>query len=158
MDDKNEAIDNMLKSLQRILNKQMRIEDLHVHFGEGVEATPKEIHTIEAIGKYENLNVKEVAEHFGVTKSAASQIISKLENKGFVNKEFAENSNREYELSLTDSGWKAFHAHEKTHGKHLADLAGKLDSFTISQITIATVLLDVVEDVMEQRLSTLPGT
>ena len=152
METKEDLIRALVYKLARIINKRSRIEALRIRFDDGAEFTPREIHTIEAIGKHENINVKELGDRFGVTKSAASQLVSKLERRGFVVKKHAAHSNKELRLSLTDSGWRAFHAHKRHHKMHMADMVAKLETFSLSQIATTSVLLETIEDVMDSRL------
>jgi DNA-binding MarR family transcriptional regulator len=155
METKEELIAAMTRKLLRIINKHARIEELRIRFDEGVELTPKEIHTIQAVGEQKQINISDLATYFGVTKSAASQIVAKLAEKGFVDKRPAAHSNKEIQLSLTDMGWRAFSAHERIHGKHMADLVSRLNTFSLSQIATTTVLLEVIEAVIDDRLGQL---
>ncbi|HAY23133.1 MarR family winged helix-turn-helix transcriptional regulator [Desulfobacca acetoxidans] len=155
MDTKAEYIADMGRKLMRILNKRARLEALRIRFDDGVELNPREIHTIQAIGEHRPINVTELAAYFGVTKSAASQIVSKLAEKGFVEKQHTANNNKELDLSLTELGWRAFQAHERFHGKHFAELVNRLGAFSLAQIATASVILDVIEDIVEERLDLL---
>jgi DNA-binding MarR family transcriptional regulator len=155
METKEDLIVSMTHKLMRVFNKRSRIEELRIRFGEGVELTPKEIHTVQAIGENKQINVTNLADHFGVTKSAASQIVAKLAEKGFVQKRHPAHSNKELELSLTELGWRAFQAHERFHGKHFAELVNRLSAFSLAQIATTSVVLDVIENIMEERLDLL---
>lgn len=152
METKEDFIKAITRRLQRIFNKHARMEDHSIRFAEGVEMTPKEIHTIQAIGEQKETNVTGLATYFGITKSATSQMITRLTEKGFVEKEFAAHSNKELLLSLTELGWKAFQAHERLHGKHMEDLVSRLGAFTLSQLGSASALLEVIESVLDDRL------
>ncbi len=153
METKEDLIRAITRQLLRVLNKYSRIEELPVPVDKGVEITTKEIHTIQAIGENEHISITGVADHFGVTKSAASQIVRKLADKGFVKKEYAAYSNKELQLSLTKLGWLAFHAHEQFHGKDMARIMECLSAFSLSHIATLSVLLDVIENVMNERLA-----
>ena len=155
METKQDLIKTISWKLLRVLNKHSHIEELPIRFDEDLEATPREIHTIQAIGEHEQINITGVAAHFGVTKGAASQMIAKLEDRGFLQKERVDHSNKELRLSLTKLGWRAFHAHERFHEKHMADLVDRLSAFSLSQIATITVLLDIIESVVDERLSQL---
>jgi DNA-binding MarR family transcriptional regulator len=87
-----------------------------------------------------------------VTKSAASQLISKLVQKGLVTKEQSAHSGKELQLTLTELGWQAYELHEEHHGKNIGEIAKRLDAFTITQITTSSQILDVIEDVLDERL------
>jgi DNA-binding MarR family transcriptional regulator len=139
--------------LVRLLNKRSRIEERPIRYDADVELSPREIHTIQAIGEQEEINVSDVAAYFGVSKSAASQMVRKLVDKGFVEKAHAAHSNREFRLSLTKSGRRAFRAHERLHGRLVADLTDRLGAFSLSQIATASVMMDVMESVLDGYLS-----
>jgi len=153
MENKLDLIKSISHQLMRIIKKQGRIEEIPIRLDEGVEVTPTESHTIQAIGEHQSINVTDLAAYFGVTKSAASQIVAKLAQKGYVEKTVSEFSGKELRLQLTALGWRAFEAHEKCHGRHLADIIHRLGSFSLSQIATASVLLGVIEDVIDERLS-----
>lgn len=152
MESKIDLVKSISHQLLRVIKKQGRIEEIPIRLDEGVAVTPTESHIIQAIGENKSINVTELAVYFGVTKSAASQIVAKLAKRGFVEKTMSDHSGKELRLTLTNLGWRAFEAHEKCHGRHMADIVSRLGSFSLSQIATATVLLDVIEEVMDDRL------
>jgi DNA-binding MarR family transcriptional regulator len=153
METKEDLIKTTIHDLLRIAKMYSRIEQMPVPIEEGMEVTTREAHTIQAIGKNEPMSVTQLASYFGITKSAASQMVSKLTKRSFLLKKQAAHSNKEFELSLTPLGWKAFRAHEQFHGKDLADLVERLSAFSLSQIATLSVLLEALGSVMDQRLS-----
>jgi DNA-binding MarR family transcriptional regulator len=155
MESKEEIVGKMSRELFRILNKHARLEAMPVSFDEGIKASHRELHAIQAIGENKKINITDLGTYFGVTKSAASQMAAKLVKKGFVQKEHSAHSNKELQLTLTDLGWRAFRLHEKFHGDHMADIVERLSVFSLSQIETASVLLDVLESVVDERLSML---
>ena len=152
MNDKEEMIESISRQLMRIINKHGRIEKIPVRLAEGFELTPTEGHSIQAIGDFGSINVTELGVHFGVTKSAASQIVSKLSKKGYVEKKSSEHDSKELRLQLTLQGEYAYRAVKNCRGRHFDDIVNRLGSFSLSQVATATVLLDVIEDVMDERL------
>ena len=152
MESKETLIRAVTHQLWRILNKHSRVEEHPFRFEQEIVLTPKEIHTVQAIGEREPINLTEVATHFGVTKSAASQMVAKLTEKGFVQKEFAAHSNKEYGLSLTKLGWKAFDAHSRVHGKHWESLLKRLSRFSNAQIEITSGVLTAIEKTVDEHL------
>ncbi|BBO81817.1 MarR family transcriptional regulator [Desulfosarcina ovata subsp. sediminis] len=153
METKKDLIASTIRELLRITHLYARIEAMPIPVSEEVMVSTREAHTIQSIGERENISVTQVADHFGITKSAASQMIAKLEKRGFLIKKPAAHSNKEFELSLTELGWCAFHAHEHFHGKDFAKLVDSLSAFPISQIATLSVLLETLGGVMQQRLS-----
>lgn len=98
--------------LLRISQLYARVEEAPIPVEEGLSLTTREVHYVMVIGKGEPVNVTNIADLFGISKSASSQMVIKLENKGLINKKLSPHSSKEYELSLTSSGRKAFNARE----------------------------------------------
>ena len=153
METKEELIKSTIRELLRIAKRYSRIENLPIPVDEGVEVTTAEAHTIQAIGQGKETRVLDVANCFGITKSAASQMVAKLIRKGFLDKRQSPHNNKEFFLSLTELGWKAFRAHERFHGKDMAELVNRLSGFSLSQIATISVLLEAIGSVMDERLS-----
>ena len=156
MKNKDTAIKTLSFRLMRIINKHLAIEQLPIRFAEQVVFTPREIHTIQAVGEHKQINVKELGDYFGITKSAASQMAAKLADKGFIKKENPADNNKELQLSLTETGWAAFRAHERFHGKHMKNLTERLNSaFSVREITKAAAMLELIEELVDERMSEL---
>jgi DNA-binding MarR family transcriptional regulator len=153
METKEDLIKATIRKLLRIAKMYSRIEELPIPVDEGLEVTTREAHTIQAVGENEPMSVTQVASNFGITKSAASQMVAKLTKRGFLTKKQAVHSNKEFELSLTQLGWQAFRAHEQFHGRDMAGLVDRLSAFSLSQIATLSVLLEALGSVMDQRLS-----
>jgi len=141
----------------RIINKHSRIEETPIKLGKNTGLTAKEIHCINAIGQQEGINIKGIGDMLGVTKSAASQMIGRLEKKGFARKEKGPDNDKEILAYLTDLGWKAFDAHKEFHERHLATLADRLNEFPDTQLAVAAAILSVVETVVDERMYELFG-
>jgi DNA-binding MarR family transcriptional regulator len=77
METKEDLIRAISKRLRSIIDKHLLMEEHPVRFDEDLLSSPKELHTIQAIGEREGINVTALASHFGVTKSAASQMAAK---------------------------------------------------------------------------------
>jgi len=152
METKNEFVEALTWKIHRILNKFNRLEKTTIRFGQGGEVTHKEIHFVQAIGSRDRMNVTDLGAYFGITKSAASQMASKLAAKGLVEKGGSAHSAKEVQLSLTELGRRACRMHEEYHGKNVAEIVNRLNSFSLDQVATASVLLDVIEGVMNERL------
>lgn len=139
--------------LRGIINKHAGVEELPIRFGDGVELTPREIHVIQAIGDHKLINVRDLAGHFCVTKSAASQMVSKLVKRKLVRKRQAPHSNKELQLDLTDQGLKAHRVHEKMHADHKSELEKELAGFSEADLQTTASVLKIIESVLERRLS-----
>lgn len=77
-----------------------------------------EIHIIDTVGRNHGEHLSEIARRFGVTKGAASQLIKKLEKKGYVYKELDDTNQTRMKVLLTDKGREAFDKHIEFHAIH----------------------------------------
>ncbi|WP_235606818.1 MarR family winged helix-turn-helix transcriptional regulator [Syntrophotalea acetylenivorans] len=139
--------------LQKVARKLARIEGLPVVVGEGVEISTREAHTIQAIGEQGPLCVKDLATCFGVSKSAASQMVSKLARKGFIVKQPSAHSNKEIELSLTAMGWQACRAHEQSHGRDMARIVEAMEKLSPGEMKTLKKLLEIFSEIADERLN-----
>lgn len=152
METKEELIKSTIHKLLRVAKKYSRIEGFPIRVNDDAEISTVEAHTIQTVGKGEQVRVLDIATHFGISKSAASQMVAKLIKKGFLDKNQSPLNGKEYPLSLTELGWQAFHAHERFHGKDLAVLLERLSTFSLPQIATVSVLLEAIESIVDERL------
>ncbi|NDV18361.1 MarR family transcriptional regulator [Pseudodesulfovibrio sp. JC047] len=155
MTSKENSIKALTGRLRRIITKHARIEELPIRTGTNVGLTAKEVHCLNAIGEQEGANVKQIGDMLDVTKSAASQMIGKLEKKGFTRKGKAVGNDKEILVSLTDAGWEAFQAHKEFHERHFTTLVDRLEAFPDTQIAVAAAILATVETTVDERIAEL---
>jgi DNA-binding MarR family transcriptional regulator len=84
-------------------------------FGIGSSLCRAEIHTIQAIGNNEGINLTELAAILKVSKPTISERIKKLIKHKLVQKQLKDGNDKEVMLSLTKQGWITFQNHEKQH-------------------------------------------
>lgn len=125
----------------KITAKLNELEKIPVDFGTQESLYPSEIHTIDAVGNQFN-TVTAISKHFGITKGAVSQVITKLHKKNYIRKERNEAYPKEVILSLTDKGKKAYEAHKKLHAIMDSGMMDFLDSYPEEWIqTFQTMLV-----------------
>ena len=105
------------QAMDRIIHKYIRNEDIKRSYGTEYFLTRKEIHTIQYIGENPGINLKSLAEMQGVTKGAASQMVSRLVEKGYIKRKESPLSGAEISLYLTDRGEAAFKGHLEYHNQ-----------------------------------------
>ncbi|VVS93702.1 marr-type hth domain [Desulfoluna spongiiphila] len=156
MKQKEAPIKNLIQKITQVLHKYERMEKLPlvitIDGGDPLTVSTKEVHTIEVIGNHQEINITDVAGHFGITKSGASQMVSKLEKKGFVERRQSAHSNKEYWLYLTQTGWAAYHTHERMHGEERVDLFEHLSEFPVSELDKTAQILGALEKTLDTRL------
>lgn len=143
-------------SAMRMAMAYARMEEQPIRFGDGLVATPREIHTVYLVGSRKRTNVTDVAQFFNVTKSAASQMVSKLVDKGYLRKDTPSDNNKECILELTDDGRQAFEAHRIYHEKHMRDFAKRLTDYPPKHLEQARHIMQIIEQVLHERLEGTP--
>jgi DNA-binding MarR family transcriptional regulator len=121
-----EAIGKFYNSFERMTKKPR-------DYGCGELLYPSEIHIIEMIGKYPDLNTTDLADRQGVTKGSISQMTSKLEKKGFIKKFQYIDNKKEIFYKLTEKGKTAYEGHIKYHENRDMEAYEEFENYTEEQ-------------------------
>ena len=103
--------------LMHVAKIYMEWHDKEQNFGVEDKLCRAEIHTIQAIGNNEGINITELSQLFHVTKPTISEKIKKLSKMKLIQKQKNPDNNREIHLVLTPKGKIAYENHEKKHDK-----------------------------------------
>lgn len=76
---------------------------------------PSELKALDMIGQFSGINLTQLANKLGISKSAISKCTSKLLEKGLIGKEKSDINVREVVFTLTDDGQSIFDQLERTH-------------------------------------------
>ncbi len=87
--------------------------DALLHDYDGEKMFQAESQMIKAIGSSQGITAAQLAERFGKTASACSQLIRKLKKKGWVFQQRNPENSREYHLFLSEAGMKIFEKHQR---------------------------------------------
>ena len=114
------------------------------------EITPEvnhaEIHLIEAIREEGGASITALARRQGVSKSAVSQMVSKLVKKGFVHKKVSPQAENTVILTLTPSGERICEAHAKVHMDIYRKMQELFEDYPAgTEDTVMAVLTDLQE-------------
>lgn len=115
-------------ALGAVLDKYARVSKLPKDFGVGMPVYPAEIHALAAICRQGAMGVTELARLAGVTKGAASQLVSRLEGKGLVRKAPDPDNDSRIVLRPTPLGEQAQAAHLRFHQEHDREFLDRLGS------------------------------
>lgn len=99
--------------LFRLINKIIFLEKKKIFEYEGVKLFPSEIHVLLSIEGKQSTNATKLAAKLGISKSAVSQTISRLEKKGVIIKNKDPYNKNELILSMTAFGDQAFAQYKK---------------------------------------------
>lgn len=96
--------------------RRMAWHDKKFHvYGETRPLYSSEIHAICLVGDHPGIHGGGIAEKMGATKSAASQILSKLERRGMIVRKTAADKKTKHAYTLSPSGRRVFAYHEAIH-------------------------------------------
>jgi len=130
----------------RILNKINADEKTPKDFGSGDLLHCSEIHTIMAIGRHPDINITNLAHLLGISKSAISQMITKLERKNLVEKHRDPANEKEILCRLSPRGTIAFLGHEQHHARIYATLHAKLNDLSEEDLGLILRFLTAVDE------------
>lgn len=101
-----------------------------------------EISCIQYIYSIKNANVTKLAEATGMTTSAISKVIKKLEGKGYILRYEESSNKKEVYFSLTSSGKDIYDFHEKTSHEFLICDQPFYDQFSENDLNTIITFID----------------
>ena len=107
-----------LSFLARALEKYKRVEKIAHDFGVGETLYPSEIHMISTVATAGDVSITDLAEKFGNTKGAASQMVAKLVKRGFLEKSRDPVKKSRVLVTATPKGVRAHDHHMVHHAEH----------------------------------------
>lgn len=147
-----ETMFKMMVQFLRITKKFNELEKMSIDVGIGEKLYPSEFHVIVAVGsRYEN-TVTGLSKRLEITKGAVSQVVNKLQDKGFINKERNKDYGKEIILSLTEKGQNAFKIQDDSHKKMEEEFINHLKMFTPEQIDSFLQILPKIEEYIDTFL------
>jgi DNA-binding MarR family transcriptional regulator len=134
----------------RILNKMGADEKCPKDFGSGDLLHCSEIHTIMTIGKNKDINPTTLSLLLGISKSAISQMISRLVRKNLVEKHRDPDNDKEILLRLSPRGTIACLGHEQHHARIYARMHQNLGDLTDEQFALILKFLSAMEETIDE--------
>ncbi|MCC5894930.1 MAG: winged helix-turn-helix transcriptional regulator [Alkalibacterium sp.] len=112
MDPKINEINGYLVS---IFNDVLMIEERTLQSSQFKDVSIKEMHTIDAIGMYQEHTTSEVAKKLGITVGTLTVSVNNLVRKEYVIRVRSETDRRVVKLALTKNGRLLYRLHDKFH-------------------------------------------
>ncbi|WP_207259758.1 MarR family winged helix-turn-helix transcriptional regulator [Desulfovibrio sp. Huiquan2017] len=113
-----EEILPLLNRFGAAMAKYARVDSHASDFGVGVALYPSEIHMVSRVDRHDGVGVTDLAEEFGVTKGAVSQVVTRLVDKGLLVKEPDPLNRTRVVIRTTETGHVASENHLKFHREH----------------------------------------
>ncbi|HEL1059710.1 TPA: MarR family transcriptional regulator [Streptococcus equi subsp. zooepidemicus] len=98
-----------------IFNRILVIEEMSLKTSQFNDVSLKEMHTIEIIGKYQQVTPSDIARELMVTLGTVTTSLNKLELKGYIERTRSSVDRRVVYLSLTKKGRLLNRLHAKFH-------------------------------------------
>ena len=153
MDEKELKFKEIVGQFMKAMHQFSKLEKTPMDFGSGDILYRSEIHTIEAIGHKEGLNVTELAAALEITKGTVSQLVTKLARKGLVLKNRGDRNEKEITLTLTPKGREAFEGHEKFHREIYLDFMRIFRDVSNEQLESFQEVLIVIRNNMNRYIN-----
>lgn len=96
---------------------------------------------VKALEHHRGASLSQVAEHLGATLSAASKVVDGLVERGYVQRETAEDDRRKLTLSLTPSGEQVL---ESLHQEAVSCLAERLTTLSSNECEMLSLAMDML--------------
>lgn len=143
--------ETMIHKFEKVMNKYNKSEKKPRYYGTKELLYRSEVHTIEAIGNNNKINVTELAQYLGITKGAVSQMVDKLIKKGMVNKQMVSDTENEVSLELTEKGIVVYNGHNEYHKELYGEISQRLDYLSDKNMETFLDILNILEDFLDQR-------
>ncbi|MBP2636415.1 MAG: transcriptional regulator, MarR family [Firmicutes bacterium] len=98
------------------------------------DLTVSEVHAIEVLGKYGQVNMKNLAAKLGVTTGTTTVTVDRLEKKEYAYRQPVKEDRRVYLITLTEKGQAAFTEHHQYHTDLTAQILSVLTSEESEQL------------------------
>ncbi|MFA5065462.1 MAG: MarR family transcriptional regulator [Dehalococcoidia bacterium] len=147
--DEEQKYKDAIDSFQRLVNTIAEIENRPRDFGTGDRLYSSEIHTLEVIGDNPKANITELSIKLGVTKSATSQIVKRLERKKYLRRYKEKKNNKEVLLELLDAGKMAYWGHKRYHMVMDAPLIHRMKGLNSEQFDFLHIVMGEINKYME---------
>jgi DNA-binding MarR family transcriptional regulator len=131
--------------LERIVNKYTKLERIPLDFGTGEALLPSELHILEAIGDGAAETVTGIADRLGITKGAVSQIVARLDARGYLIRRRNAHFGKEILTTLSDKGMTAYAGHGELHRRIDSKFQRRLAEAPVGELDAAARMLVILE-------------
>lgn len=141
--------------ISRFVSLQNDYYDIPRDYGDGTFLTAVELHTLKNIEDNPGITVTEMAEQGFRTKGAISQIVKKLENRGYLFRKRCPVDGKRVLLHVNEEGQRISSIYKKCSAddlKHMLDLlmkkcdAAEIDAF----FSVISTYVEVLEDELKR--------
>ena len=143
---------NISNQLFRVINKIIFLEKKNIFEYSGIKLFPSEIHLLMllSVDDKQSTSATNIANKFGISKSAVSQTISRLIKKGVITKDKDTYKKNKLIISVTSFGEKAFAQYKKKQTFNQRNIAEYLNAISDHDRGVINDFLHELEDMLGQ--------
>jgi DNA-binding MarR family transcriptional regulator len=149
--DKEKASREIMELFIRVTNKYNALEKIPARHGTKYDLYHSERHILDTIGDRPGLNVTELAGVVGVTKGAISQIVRKLESKGFARRYKKSTNDKEVFIELTRAGTGIHETRRKINKETVMPLVEELERYPDDKVAFLVSMFRWLDAFMDDN-------
>ncbi|RLU45128.1 fatty acid biosynthesis transcriptional regulator FabT [Streptococcus iniae] len=119
--------DKINEYLVNVFNRILVIEEISLKTSQFSDVSLKEMHTIEIIGKFDQVTPSDIARELMVTLGTVTTSFNKLEAKGYIERTRSISDRRVVYLTLTKRGRLLDRLHAKFHKNMVGQVVADMD-------------------------------
>ena len=150
MIDGEDASKEIMDLFLRIVNKYNSLEKTPVRRSSEHGLYHSERHMLDRVGDYPAMNITDFARVSGVTKGAISQVVKKLETKGFIRRYKRAANDKEIFIELTEAGRAVYEERSKRHRETIAPLFEELKQHSEEKIAFLVSMFHWLDAFMDR--------
>lgn len=141
----------------RVVNKYNALDKIPAGHGAKNGLYHSERHMLDMIAKQPELNITEHAESMGVTKGAISQVVTKLETKGFIKRFKKGGNDKAVYLELTKQGRAMVESRKQINDETLLPFYKELQKHTDDHIDFLIEMFRWIDRFLDQSRRKMEG-
>lgn len=150
--DRKQISKKLITGFIRMVNKYNAMEKFPVDYGTGASFYHSERHMLDVFAEHPELNITDLAKRVGVTKGAISQVVSKLEKKGAVERYKDSRDDKQVLVRLTKLGQTITNHHQQVNEKTINQLCTVIEENPQEEVDFICELFDWIEDHLDEGL------
>lgn len=123
-----------------------QIRNSNINLEMGTSLNTASLSTLDVISKHEQENMSAIGQMMGLTKGAISQMTSKLEQKGMIQKKKLDGNDKEIFLSITEKGQEALVEYHHLHDSFYNGMQELLNSYSEKEVSVIQSFLLETDD------------
>lgn len=152
-----DLLKDIIPMFLKVNNKLSQVQKQVITLPNDVKISTASLHLLEAIEKYKKANSSILASNLGVTKSAVSQQIKKLEENQLIKRQFVPHNRKEVYFDLTSQGFETLEMHNLLHKSLYQEILSNLTDFSDDQGKTIEKILNIIGEEITKYQDKIEG-